>query len=384
MTAILLTWNLPLARHRSSLEAQTKTIKKIGSLDTSNLARPISATDPAAADARRSAGRSGISKRLFFYPDATWTNQTMVDTFCAQLSSDYDLLFATFDGVPLPEPLLMPDCFYDRPEITFTYYTLYSLIFQGNETYPDPLVRLGLRTSNSLGTLISNSRFAGPNGEPYIVQWDNVFPTMPVLRRLVITNSQLQGVLPTSIPAAMTGAFILTSNLLSGPVPATLLSNLPSSATGFTLDLSKNAFSGEIPSTLFDTLPYASLTSLTVALDGNSFSGNLPPFAQPFTQLTTFKYTAANASFSGGAQTLFSSSGFPNGGLTSFYLDASNNAITGAFPASAFASNYASTASFYLAMNNNGMTGSLPNGMMSSFTSNLASYVASHLYLSIL
>lgn len=344
------------------MEVQTKTINK--PVTNQNLGRRTASSDPSLGD-------------RYFYPEATWTNQSMIDThFCPGLGSENlnSLGFYTFDGSILPEPLLMPDCFYDST-IEIGFVSLYNLIFMGSTTYPDPLVRLGMRGITLSAALIANSRFTGPNGEPYTPQWDQVFAALPAVYRLAIINTNLQGSLPTALPAALKTGFLLSSNRISGTIPPTLLSNLPATSIGFTLDLSNNLLDGEIPSTLFDSLPYSSLASLTIALDGNAFTGSLPRFSQAFAQLKTFKYTAANSSFTGGAQALLSSSGFTGGVLTSFYLDASQNTISGDFPTSVFASNYGLTTSFYLAMNNNQISGAMPTDLMSTFTSSLSSYV---------
>ncbi|MCO5585794.1 hypothetical protein L7F22_039730 [Adiantum nelumboides] len=198
----------------------------------------------------------------------------------------------------------------------------------------------------SLGNLLSlSSSFAtdgfAPNGrQPGLFLNGNNFSCgIPLslgrlrsLLQLDLSKNNLEGMLPTSF-SNLTGLNLLdlSFNKFGGNIPSTLC-NVSTKSHGYAISLSANQFLGTIPTCLV-----AGISASSVMLDISNnlnLSGSLPPSVWSGLITGTFIY--------------------------SFYLDVSNNQISGSLPASII---YNQTVSVFVDASYNKLSGSLPSNL---------------------
>lgn len=195
--------------------------------------------------------------------------------------------------------------------------------------------------------------------------------------RLILSSNQLTGSLPASflanMPVASTLTFYVDDNKLTGSLPSSVFPNgwyeIGSGIMGAYLNFSANGFTGSIPSTLLgtDTLTQnLTLNALVLSFDDNKL--DTLPDSLFYRYLTATEFVAISVSgslqismknnaFSGAfPSTMLSHAGTTG---TQIQLTLSNNRISGAFPTDAFADLSSSIGSNIVLASNNSFA-SLP------------------------
>lgn len=154
---------------------------------------------------------------------------------------------------------------------------------------------------------------------------------------LILSNNALSGQIPSAFFSRLAPASYstvnLASNALSGTLPSTLLSDLPPLNALF-LDLSSNEFIGTIPSDLFgSSASLRDFASFGLTLDGNRLEGTIPAelFAHFFSS-SQFELSLDNNNLSGSLTNSDLFSNMTANRLSSFTLSMSGNSFTGSIP----------------------------------------------------
>lgn len=228
----------------------------------------------------------------------------------------------TYEGEIEELFLTLPECFYEWNGLTEAF--MRHIIISGNDTYPDPLVRIA-----SMGTLsqlaLTKTRLINPTTSfvsdqiPYLPDWPTLIPLLSHVSFLSMAYTNLEGPLPDTAPVAAQYLYF-PHNALSGTIPSTFRAG-PLQYVG--LDLSFNNLTGPIPATFVSTacsdvfvdLSNNKLTSLpdsfdidcyswTIHANNNTLAGDLSPTLLDGVRLTS----------------------------TSIELDLSDNRLTGSIP----------------------------------------------------
>lgn len=228
----------------------------------------------------------------------------------------------------------LPECFFNKYRAV-TFLTLENVILRGNATYLDPLERLA--TLGSFTRLyMKKVRIIDPKVNhdgvnfPYTPIWSEIFEPMRNLLFIQITQCNLRGLLPTTLPTSLSG-----------------------------LDFSNNALSGSIPPTFklsTESNPY-------INLDNNQLTGALPFnlvngfFASSYLSIENNKISALPATFNASAKEL--------------RINARNNSISGTIPVTLFAGTHANSTQIDIDLSFNQLSGSIPPTLLAGAFSNL-------------
>lgn len=260
---------------------------------------------------------------------------------------------------------------------------VFLVVFQGNSTYPDPLVRVGL-SYNTVAPILGGVNlirciFLTPSADLLTVNWSTVWTSFPYTIALSLSYSKFGIIgLPSGIPNRFASLTLLGTGL-AGAIPPTIFSD---SSTVVYLDASENQLTGEIPSTLLSTWSPAAARGFTLLLGGNALSGTLPSLLNgAYAQLNMINVNLSGNNFTGDISNFLSAATFPNANsLNSVLIYLSNNHLTGSVP-TWFTSAGASITYFILDCSHNSLTGLIPSDYLtskgftkkfSSFTLNLA------------
>ena len=245
------------------------------------------------------------------------------------------------------EPLLIPECFWTLTQLRDV--TMQMVLLTGSNQNSDPLVRL---PSTLRSLTLQYSRLVNPkiSGSTFKMNWNAFFASKPELRYLELNHLSIEAPMPTLIPSALID-FIVPQNLISGTIPADLLSNYPSS-TSVRLSFAQNNLTGSIPTALF-----ATFTGESIIFDAssNALIGPVPRFS----------FSSSYISLNFGSNQL--SGTIPSDllnynvwGASQAKLHLDNNLLTGTVPEDLFSA--ANTVeSVWLNLAGNALTGSMPN-----------------------
>ena len=270
---------------------------------------------------------------LSISPIASSTNESIAEVICnstAQFSSMEILPFGT-------TRFLFPECIYFLPNNILSFLTASNVIFSGNSTYPDPLIRLATGMKNAASVIISRSFFVpyGAAEAAYTPNWTQVFAAYPTINLMTIEYCSIAGSLPSILPQNLL-RFSLAGNAITGSIPSGMFDNyasLTSTPPAFTWLFSGNKLNGTLPASLLTTLPPQS--SFILFLDGNQLSGTIP---KTFLNLTHGS-TATGITLSLTANLIIDT--FPNdlwglpsdmASLKSMSIYTSANALSGTIP----------------------------------------------------
>lgn len=195
------------------------------------------------------------------------------------------------------------------------FFTATAVILQGNATHPDPLVRIGKALHQNYPIILSLSLciLVNPNSD-YLVDWSGTFDALPLVDTIQFTSmnlasaNTLPATMPLTLPATM-HIFTVTNCGLTGSIPASLYDLFNPSFNSLYLDLSSNSLSGAIPATLLSNVPFSNIRYFTLLLYSNLLEGTIPTtlFSTSPSAMTDFMVDFSSNRLSGEASNLFAS-----------------------------------------------------------------------------
>ena len=244
----------------------------------------------------------------------------------------------------------LPECLFQQATAP-TSLTLYNVAIYGNTSIPDPLSRfppsvisLGLYYVRLVA--YQSTSTAQINGQ-YVFEpdWTSFVSRLPALSSFTCQHCGLRTP-PTSL-ASSTNLIDLSNNVMTGPIPSTMLSNFDASLTTLHLSLDGNQLTGTIPSSLFDKL--TTMTVLLFTAPNNYLVGPLP--SNLFSSMTV---------------------------TSSFSIDLSGNKIGGSIPVG-FLNGQLIAPSVSVSLTGNQLTGSIPSDLVTGAHTNNARFLSIHL-----
>ena len=307
------------------------------------------------------------------YIDTTWTTARLEQVLCPLIEGKetetfkvsitytdyYELIPESFD------PLVVPECFWRLTQLEEVVMQM--VLLTGSNQEPDPLVRL---PSTLRSITLQYSRLVNPkvSGSTFKMNWNAFFASKPELRALELNHLSIEAPMPTLIPSALT-AFEVPENLISGTIPADLLSNYPASSS-IRLSFAKNKLSGSVPSALFANFQGA---ALTFDVSSNALLGTFPRFSR-----TAIDYVRLNFGSNRLSGTIPSDLlNYNLWGAPQAFVSLDNNLFTGTIPGDLFSAANTVDTHIYLNFAGNALNGSMPNffaNISSSFKLNSWSF----------
>lgn len=315
--------------------------------------------------------RASLGNPLQVDPASDWSNDTFAGYLCERLNS-------TVSSVTISDSVgslwLFPDCGYLQLG-TVEALNAFGILFIGNSTEPDPLVRLGRAISHSsTGSLIISGcvfkTYETDSLSTFDINWPNTFDAFPPMVQYYFEDTNL-GSGSASLPARLPNTLVYFSVAncgLTGTIPATLFELYatvsPNLRTLF-VNLDQNAFSGTIPATMFSGLTLTDLNSFTIRASSNKLSGNIPAtlFSGSLSSLSSLVVDLSSNALFGPVGNLFASTSFDCSKMTSASVTLSNNFLSGQLPLW-FTSNCSILTNLALRLSNNSITGSIPQTLL--------------------
>lgn len=293
-----------------------------------------------------------VSKRdeaitLILSPTAAWSNETFASELCDAMNTSVVTVVITPTTTALH--WLLPDCLFGNLSLSaasFQGLTASQLILRAaNSSFPNPFARLPSRMTS---ITLANALIQTYDAEPYFTptstaDWTTLFDLFPVLNEFSLSGCGVYGTLPNTIPARLC-FFFMSSNHLTGTIPATLYQDGSQNCLTLGFKVDRNSLSGTVPSEVFDPFLFpaddADAPSYsTVVLSNNNFTGSIP------TSIICPAYS--------------------NRSLLSIVADVSSNNFTGTIPSAPFTTcNLTSTIVANWTFSNNQLTGDLPQALM--------------------
>lgn len=297
-----------------------------------------------------------------------WSNTTFAAQFCAVLGTGTDNI-----AVTVPEPTWtlweVPDCFYDFAGGSISI-TMSNVVFKGNATYPDPLLRLGKSAASCRNFVLFRFAAVDPSGVLSLVDWTSFFSATPLLNFVSMTSAIWApgATLPAQLPVAIT-SFVLPNCSLTGSIPATLFSSYASSTyVTWYFDFSNNSLIGSIPAGLFPQAPFGAIANeLTFMVTNNLLNDTIPPSWLPssFQALNTLYLDLRSNDFSGTLTDVLLPNAFLQGSLKRVNLLFGNNSFTGTIP-TWLSGKCSQCTIFIFSAENNALEGTIPTDFFSS------------------
>lgn len=354
-------------------------------------------------------GRSSLGKKrqfapeasLYLYPNASWTDSILSEQLCSQLGPNTTEVVLDDENGAWPQ-LTLPACFWDvSSHIThFESYGPLRIVGSGQAgEQSDPLLRFssGLVVLNlENATLVDPVSGNGADGSAFTPNWNAFLGARPSLAYLYLIRSNINGVLPTSIPAelatldlshnaingSISSLFLkdslfyfpwinLAGNKISGSIPADLFTNLAVNVSHIIFDVSHNELIGSLSSDLFTSSPAVTeMLTLELALSGNNLQGSIPELLlnASFLSLHTLRLKLDQNHFSGSISPCFFAALAP--ALNQLELNLGGNDLTGSIP-NFFGCSSVALQSLWVATFNfsdNALYGSIPNALMPNST----------------
>lgn len=276
---------------------------------------------------------------------ATDTDESFKARVCSQLGPTSTELSITN---PWFSNLRLPDCVFNHAPLTSLNAPNFFISAQDDEgRLTDPLERFSssFASLNLVGCILDVQLRLGvasdrwPRGL-YAPDWTSFFNAHPVLTSLTLSQANVGGPLPETLPSGLT-TFAVTDAGLNGTIPSGLFSNVSSSIAKLTFQAARNDISGTIPSALFKTLAIPSVTLLHIDFSDNKLSGTLP---------TNF-FESADLSSVSSALLLFT-----------------KNALEGTISPSLLGTGWSSLASLAFFLTDNRLSGTIPPSLLSFWT----------------
>lgn len=300
--------------------------------------------------------------------NASTTNATFATAICSNLTN--------VNGIHVKDGFsgrffLLPECFW-----TFTAtlaglneIKLQSVIIQGSAAQPDPLKRFSLlATSIELDHVrLVNYGASFDSQYNYAINWSSVWASRPYLTIVSITQANLQGTLPSTLPPLIS-VFNVTDNGLSGTIPS-ILTNI--NVSSLTVDLSHNKLTGTLDRSLFAPVSNTTTSTLFLFFNGNQLAGTiasdlLVPLDQ--TLLEYFTLDLSSNLLAGSIPVGFLDVNFTKG----YFLTISfaNNKLVGVPQSTFFSSKLSHVYWISINWSSNNLQGEIPNDFFDSFMTN--------------
>lgn len=325
---------------------------------------------------------------IILRPNTTWTDSILTSELCTPIQNPLVtsvVISSAGAGIEMPT-FNLPACFWIVSDRINSFSSSIPLRINGTSVpgESDPLLRFSTTlTTLSLVNVSFVDEVTGNGADGYFLpDWSSFFAARPGMASLSIYNSKLVGSVPPVLPAnlryihlgynnlngSIPNAWIqsttssieinMNGNRLSGSVPATLWGSGPSSVSSLNLQLAFNDLSGTIPNAWL--LSLAPLSSLTVRLDGNRFSGVLPSLYFSAPQFTQFSLQLQDNKFTGSVQGGWSGVLQASEIMSMLTIDVSRNQLTGTIPALFWAGSTRAPPQFTFSLAGNRISGSIP------------------------
>ena len=213
--------------------------------------------------------------------DANYNSTNFQIDLCSRINSTVTYLSLNRYGLP-NDALEIPQC------IRTNAPGLHSFLVAGRFNFSNGFAAL---PSSLLILSISGSVNISSSPTPGVVDgftddgaldWNEFFTLFPALAGLSLSDFEVDGTLPTSLPSSLT-SFEVVSIGLSGTIPSTIFSNYTS---GFRFDVSFNSVSGTIPASLFDDVATGGGANIFIDFASNALEGPLPVFSDYYSYIT--------------------------------------------------------------------------------------------------
>ena len=207
-------------------------------------------------------------------------------------------------------------------------------------------------------------------GSDSSITWDEFWSFFSMLNTLSIYNSNLVGTLPTVLPA-LVSSFKLDQNMISGTIPASLLSLVATKTSppknAIILSLTANKLTGSIPEGLFNGFNGAYAT-VSAWFSNNLLTGTFPAAILQSLENRRLISLSLDFSFNGLTGTLperFVPLGALSNSAAYCSLTFSSNLLTGSVP-NTLLGDMSSIVNLILKVSNNSLTGSIPFPLFSN------------------
>lgn len=313
---------------------------------------------------------SFLNETLQLNPNSSLSNASFASLLCGSVAHYSGLVVTPSAGTYF----LLPNCFFHNASTLSSISLTRMIIIAENSTSLDggPFGRF--RASPLLASLsFSDCLFLNDDNSTYVITaagWQSLFSNATHhLSTLSIRNSQLFGVLPSSLPAIM-NSFDVSNNNLGGTIASNLFSNFDASSNSLILRLSNNNLNGTIPSDLWSTGGnFSSIKSLALYLNSNALAGSIP------SSLLHIMHNISETSITLDLSRNLLNGAIPEtlthdlGNVRSLRLDFSHNAFNSVFPSSLLVSTKLSNATtIMLDMSACGLNGTLPQDIFGNWS----------------
>ena len=266
-----------------------------------------------------------------FYANETHTNATVASELCGLITGTTTTI--EFVGVA-GKRLVIPDCVRAQGTVVYSFVGA-NLLIQNFTLFPSKLNYLTITSSifAPLDSSLPPTPSIDANGN---INWDSLFASLPSLKELEISTSDLYGSLPTVIPTGLSSFHLISTNI-SGTIPSKLFKN---TADTLSFSVSDSQLSGTIPADLFEEMPSANGFSLQVTFDFSQINGSIPPtllYPMAGKQFTAFELYLSNNKLSGAIPTTFIPDPAFLAATGKLTFDWRANQLTGTIPSDLFA-----------------------------------------------
>ena len=311
---------------------------------------------------------AGDSKRsslasVFFLTDSSSSSAYLETYICNGLTAQIDeVTWVHSAGGATLNILTLPECFWEAAprikKLTLSSIGPGAIVFRGSTAsgaQSDPL--LGLSTQLEFLSLKS-VRLLDPithNGvDGFTANLESFFQARVALQDVEISNSQLQGSLPSDLsPNVALRRIYMADNQLTGPLPVTYSSEMR------TFNVANNRLSGPLPAAVPTKIQTFSITN-------NAISGSIPPtFLHRLEYDHPGFYMSQNSLTGSLPQYLFNT--LDQTIQRSIVFQVSHNRISGTIPFN-FLTNSAALirmSQFQLTFTNNTIEGTIPSDLLS-------------------
>ena len=299
---------------------------------------------------------------FFFSPTSDMTNATFESSFCSSLSMQTtavtSVVITKLSGIRFT----LPECFWTYTTQS-TSTTMSNMIIVGSSTgvtspgvgSADPWLRFSAGTTSFS---MSNVAFVDHTGAPYNSDLNAFAAYYTLLRSWICSECTLDGTkLFDSAPPKLSYVSILSSGL-AGSLSNSLFSNIGSGSVSLSYTLSGNQLNGSIPASLLANIPAsASLQSVLLDVSENRLSGILPPLLRntSLSLVGTLTLQFGGNQLSGSLPSKF----FSSSRISSLSLNISSNALSGEMPVDFGAMDACPSVMFFHA-SHNAFTGTVP------------------------
>ena len=264
------------------------------------------------------------------------SNESLALNLCAQIDSSTTSVSINYQQALVGTYWTLPDCI--NSTLNILNFRVSHFIITKVDALPSVLQIFTLAYCKFAPSASLAAKGFTSDGQ---VRWEDWWDQWPIIATVSVTNTNLAGNLPASLPSLLSYLTISNNPNIVGSIPATMFAGyLPPANRRFTAEFQSNSLTGYIPSNLFDPLGNQSMVGFSFKASSNLLSGSIPSgLLAPFQSMVTLE------------------------------LSLSNNKITGSvprLPEGLLAPSSSNGGDLILALNGNQLTGSLPTDLFSS------------------